>query len=635
MWVWVILISLSNATALQLVADHEFANRKRSNCLSQFHYSWLLAMAAVLCVSCHVNKLQPHASGEAQRLGGLQPRTENLHDTDERGTYRIDADASESTEFKLHLHPGATPQLVCYRVIGPVKGFKLNDEKSPLVGDLSGLINHVTAHCESDREKAEALFRFVVDDVKDWYYPAQGIDLTVEDLGVLIWNFGYGFCYDMGRLQAGLWHHAGLRSRIVGWPQHTLAEVYYDGGWHLYDLQHRSFYEKPDGSVAGFHELQADPTLFETQLNEFGLDPIGYPPHHLAHWYQIAKPNFQDSDEGIYWKTERSFAMDLRVGEFFEIFYTEPAVTYHPDSWSQYYGEMTLRKDPPWPIQGRLTYAPGYQNQKAQWSPVQTPEGTPGYQIDMASPFIFTEAWVRAPEVAGFTRVWVKVWGHTQFVGRLVGGNALLNRFIQGSNRFTVIIEANDAHAFPANLERSEIHSRLQISPIGVPKLRPGTNSLPLVFESGSPHLSAWYLEHAADLVVTSMKTIPKHPKPGDRCDLVFTVRNRGSGRSVPTELTVNNNTTVLMSETVRRVGVATIPPLNPGSKIKVKLPWVASTEMSWYGQNPHVQLIDAWLDLEKRTADANRDNNRFQQYVVLRQPDGAKVVLPGYVDLP
>lgn len=592
-----------------------------------------MAIAVMVCLVHCKPSTEKHIEHQPDQGIPVQGRFDNLFDTDERGTKRIDIDLSQPSDVQLDIPHTATPQLVAYRVMGPVTGLQLKDELLPPIGDVRAWVQHLTRNASTDRQKAEALFQFVVHDIRDWYYPAQGLDLTVEDLGVLIWNFGYGFCYDMGRLQAGLWHEAGLRSRIVAWPQHTLAEVYYDDAWHLYDLQHRSFYEKPDGSVASFAEIKQDPTLFQGALNQLGLDPIGYPPHHMAHWYQIANPRFEDSADRAYWKIERSFAFDLRLGEYVDVIYTEPAVTYHPDSWAQYYGEMTLRKDPPWPVQGRLVYAPSHINQSAQWAPTTTPEGKPGYVLNMKSPFLFTEAWVKVPGISAFPRVWVHVWGNTQFAGRLVGGNALISKLVQGSNDFSVIVEDMDED-LSAALAKAEIHTRLQLSHIGLPKLRPGRNLLPLLFEHGTPHLSAWYLEYAPDLRIANIKTSPRYPRVGEPVDIIVTVENVGSGPSQPTQLNVNNNTTVLMSETIRSVGITTIPSLKPGRKTSVQVPWVANTEMTWYGQNPNVQLIDAWLDIEKMTADANRDNNRLQHYVVLKHSDGRFPELPGYQPL-
>jgi hypothetical protein len=540
-----------------------------------------------------------------------------------------------SSLISIDLPDESVPGMIAMRLVGPVQGFVLRNEGETAVGDLDGLIEHITASCRSDREKAEALFHFVIDDIKDWYYPAQGVDLTVEDLNVLVWGFGFGFCYDLGRLQAGLWARAGLRSRIVGWPVHTVAEVYYDDSWHLYDLQHRNFYIKEDGSVAGFHDLQADPELFYQNLNRYGLDPISYPPHHLEHWYGSAKPNFQDSNDQDYWKVERDYKLNLRVGEYFEIFYNEPAVIYHPDSWHQYYGEMTHKKDPPWPVMGRLVYAPDQVKQEAQWDTCTTPNGDAGLCIVMKSPYFFTEGWLKIPGLSGFSRIWGEVDGKTYFVGRLVGGNSLFSKYIEGSNQFKIILDSNEQKDNSELLKKAELYTSLQLSHLGLPKLKPGKNLIPAFFEAGSPQFSFWFQESTADLEIVSFQCIPENPKSGERAELIYDIKNNGTGQSQTASFTVHNNVTALMSETFEKLGVMTIPPLEAGETTRIKLVYIANKRMTWYGKNPYVQLFDAWIDIEKDCADFNRDNNRQQNYVLLTKENGELPELPGYVDLP
>lgn len=564
------------------------------------------------------------------RRAGIYP------DSNERGQIRLDAKLHKPGAFRIETDPLGHAHPVSLRLMGPVQGLWLQAEGEPAVGDLDGLIAKLTQDTKTDREKAEKLFDFVVHQMKDWYYPAQGFDLTVEDLKVLIWNFGYGFCYDLGRLQAGLWAQAGLRSRIVGWPQHTVAEVFYDGAWHLYDLQHRSYYEKPDGQVASFAELKANPDLFYQGLNAFGLDAIGYPPHHMSHWYGIADPKFEDSQDGPHWKMEKDFRIDLRFGETLDILYTQPGAKYHPDSWHQYYGEKTLRKDPPWPLTGRLTYAPDFLKAEAQWDRVTTPHGKPGFAITMQSPFIFTEAWMKIPQMKGFSRFWIHVWDQTLFGGRLVGGNAIFSKHIAGSNAFTIIVEPEGDGSEPQDfgLERAQVHTRFNLSPIGLPKLKPGINHWPINFESGSPHISLWYLERSPELKIQAITSDAQHPRPGDQVMVHVEVKNLGSRKNRPTSLTLFNNVTAFLSETIEKVGVQTIPPLAPGESTTIAFPWIANTRNTWYGQNPHVQLFDAWIDMEGDHPDPKRENNRLQQYFLLAKEDGQLPEMPGYQPL-
>ena len=604
--------------------------------------AFLVVMAIFSTMGCFSGNgvlepaMTPPPEDGAPGLPIVKPTLRRHHypGSNEPNQWRLDADFTESSRLAIDIDPNKLPAPVTLRVMGPVEGYRVQAEGEPAMGDLDGLIARIIKDAKTDREKADALFFFTRDQMKDWYYPAQGLDLTVEDLSVLIWNFGYGFCYDLGRLQAGIWARAGLRSRIVGWPVHTVAEVFYD-------LQHRSFYLKPDGQVAGFEELKANGDLFYQGLNKYGLDAIGYPPHHMVQWYGIAEPNFQDSNDGDHWKYDKDWGMDLRFGEFFELLYTQPGVMYHPDSWVQYYGEMTLRKSPPWPIQGRLVYAPGYMKQPAIWQETKAPSGEDAFAITMKNPFIFTEGWIKIPGFSKFNRFWIEAFGRTYEAGRLVGGNGLFSKYITGSNEFTIIVAVDKAQggvtAEDFGLQTAEIHTRLQVSHLGVPRLKPGMNQWPIMFESGRPHVSLWYLDNSADLAITQFRMEPENPKPGEAATLYYAIANKGTLRNQPTKFEVYNNTTVFRSETIEEVGALTIPPIEPGKTYEAAVPWIANTRQTWYGQNPYVQLFDAFIDMPKDRPDPDtvRANNRRQDYVLLKQEDGQLPELPGYRDLP
>ncbi len=533
--------------------------------------------------------------------------------TDEPTQIRADFEIQKSGFVALSIDPWCTPQLVGYRVHGPVKNWRIKDEHTPAVGDLNGLITSITEYATSDREKAELIYYFVVEEMRDWYFPAQGIDLTVEDLNVLIWGFGYGFCYDLSRLMVGLWDRAGLRGRIVAWPRHTLAEVYYDGDWHMYDAQHRMFYLNEQNQVASFALLKTNPSILAQQLDAVGHDPIGYPPEYLATVFQQADPSYADSVNGPSWKDTHSYSLNLRENEWFDIVYTEPAIIYHPDSWAQFYGEMTLRKEPPWPVLGRQQFRP---EDKRAWQSTTSPEGADALALNMESPFIFTEGWITIPNLTAKARFWIEVWGQTTLVGQFEAGKALFSKQIAGCNTFKVIVENNPQS--PIDVSQTQIETRLQISHIGVPKLRPGLNQVQAQFESGNPSLSLWYLADAPDLRIDGFRCVPERPKNKQVCQLIYRIRNRGSGQSPATTLNVFNNTTALRAETIEKVGTAHIPPLEPGGQAEVTVYWEANQRMTWYKQDPHAQIIDAWIDIEKNSPDCNRDNNRRQDHVLL-----------------
>lgn len=569
----------------------------------------------------------------------VKPIQDHYPNSNDGPQKRLVTEVHEPGIVQVDLPAQATPAPLVWRVSGPVQNLVIQAEDQPAMGDLDGLIAELIKDANTDREKADALFVFVRDVVTDWWYPAERGDLSVADLNALIWNYGYGFCYDLGRLQAGLWAKAGLRSRIVGWPQHTVAEVYYDDAWHLYDLQHHSYYETEDGTVASFEQLKNNPALFYTNINAYGLDAIGYPAHHMAHWYSLANPNFQDSADGDHWESTRDFRLDLRHGEMLEILWAEPGAGYHPESWVIYYGMKTKRKDAPYTVQGRLTYGnKGYpQDWRMVWRPVTTPTGTPGFAVTMDSPFIVTEGFLDLANPAFRGGGWIKPVERGATFFTIKHGKADLTAMIAGLTAFDIIVEApaDMATYLDAKFDLATVELALIMSPIGLPSLKAGVNRLPFQFDEGKVYFSFWYKEHAPSLRITDFRSEPANPKPGEDTWLTYTVRNDGSGRSLPTDLTVFNNVTAFLSETTERVGIHTVPPIDPGQSREVTFYWQANTRMTWYGQNPYVQLLDAWLDLEKDTPTADRRAMRRQDYLLLHQKDGTVPDLPGYGKLP
>lgn len=102
------------------------------------------------------------------------------------------------------------------------------------------------------------------------------------DLGDFLSSYGYGFSSTLSAMAlVRLWGHAGLPARRVylhGQKGYAVAEVYYEGDWHAYDLADRTFYIDPgDGSVASAKELVSTPDLVAANSDAAGMGPGGVP----------------------------------------------------------------------------------------------------------------------------------------------------------------------------------------------------------------------------------------------------------------------------------------------------------------------------------------------------------------------
>ena len=88
---------------------------------------------------------------------------------------------------------------------------------------------------------------------------------TVRDPVKLTNVYGVGYCGIFGPTLDGVFHGIGFeRGRafgVSGW-NHCTTEVWYDGGWHYFDLDVRGALRKPDGTIASLAEARRDRSLW-------------------------------------------------------------------------------------------------------------------------------------------------------------------------------------------------------------------------------------------------------------------------------------------------------------------------------------------------------------------------------------
>ena len=542
----------------------------------------------------------------------------------ESGQYLLSGRPSLGEGLNFQLPQNSNPAPIAIQILGPVKGFYLHNTNSPKPGDTRSLANQLIRNCNTDKEKAEAIFDFITKNFKDWWYPAEGYQEIVRyprNIGVQLWGYGYGFCSDSGQIAAALWREAGLKAKITKLhPFHTVASVFYDGSWHVYDLQHRTFWEKTDGAVASELEMAGRPNLFSQNLDEYGYDPIGYPPALEAKWYSESEIKYHRSKR---WELNYDFSLELRDGESFTFCYLGNPKVYHPPMWVQYYGEQTRNRNPPWPYKGLQVYEP---REQVVYQEVETNDGETAYVISMKSPFLFTDGTVELKGETKETLVYVWSHNHLQFVTPMIYGVAPIGSQIEGTRAFSVCIVPKKPYANPGErLKGLTIRAETQISHLTLPKIQSGSNNLIVEWQTGQPELKLWYRKLAQDLSVKYRSCNPKHPKVGDNVTLEYVVVNRGLAASLPTTYRVRNLTTALLAESGELVGIGQIPPIEPGGQCAISISWTANTRQTWYGQNPLHQRFDIWIDEKKNVTDSNRSDQRLQHYVLLEDSEPPK----------
>jgi hypothetical protein len=163
------------------------------------------------------------------------------------------------------------------------EGEQLPYEMADIRAALSG--------ASADRELAEAAWRYVRD--RFFHYcsgaspdPDPEADRHSLFASGSMLTFGFGCCDQTSDYLASVWTQLGFQARIAAMPFHTVAEVYYDGAWHMYDPDHRTYYFTRDRiAVASVEQVLADPELVTLSADTMGRDPVDWPATRMAQYY--------------------------------------------------------------------------------------------------------------------------------------------------------------------------------------------------------------------------------------------------------------------------------------------------------------------------------------------------------------
>ena len=127
------------------------------------------------------------------------------------------------------------------------------------------------AHAKTPREKAEAIWRFFLTDgrfVKPgfWYHIAgwayeEPMGEVLDPIKLLN-SYGFGLCYHIAPLLEAVYDAGGFAdSRVWFLTGHTVAEVFYDGGYHYFDSDMMGYNTVGSGPlkqrrVASVHDIE-------------------------------------------------------------------------------------------------------------------------------------------------------------------------------------------------------------------------------------------------------------------------------------------------------------------------------------------------------------------------------------------
>ena len=145
-------------------------------------------------------------------------------------------------EFSLLEEAEEKPEYL--EIVGPASNPKIIVNNAPDLSSARSIVDSIVTNTMSDKEIAVAIWKFVVQNRYSWFPPevTYGFDKEDRDPVKMFNVYGYGFCSESSAVLEALWETAGLNARVWELYGHIVPEVYYDGGWHMLDPDHETYY---------------------------------------------------------------------------------------------------------------------------------------------------------------------------------------------------------------------------------------------------------------------------------------------------------------------------------------------------------------------------------------------------------
>ncbi len=255
----------------------------------------------------------------------------------------------------------------------------------------------------TDREKALAIGWHVLRHRYHTYGDTRETIDPVKFLNV----FGYGWCTESAQALVNLWKKAGLQARFYSIWGHDVSEVWYDGGWHLFDADGEVFIDVPDRVPGiGIEDIANDHAL-ALFVPPYGSGDPWLNSSVMAQRYAAIFGGREKADVtfGIAFVTEHTMALQLRPDESFTWYWTPQARYVGPTEYGGY------ARVPEYYGTGRFEYVPDFTTSRwrtgaTEASNVQSrsEDGLPGpllhvaasgqpgiLRYDFESPYVFVD----------------------------------------------------------------------------------------------------------------------------------------------------------------------------------------------------------------------------------------------------
>lgn len=131
---------------------------------------------------------------------------------------------------------------------GAVYNLKVVTDASPDYSDMESMVRSITSNWKTPEEKCWAVFY--------WNHIArrQTAPMILHGLALTdpirqFNDYGYTMCSTISGINCSIWDAMGLKAKYWDISNHTVPEVEYDGGWHMYDNSMSALYTLCDGKT--------------------------------------------------------------------------------------------------------------------------------------------------------------------------------------------------------------------------------------------------------------------------------------------------------------------------------------------------------------------------------------------------
>lgn len=156
--------------------------------------------------------------------------------------------------------------------------------------EIEDCVAFATEGLTNPQDQALALFRWLLMhqyhlmSPQECVHPGESVDTddsnserVVYDANRSRFSYGYGLCGTVHAWNEPYWQALGMPARRRAFPGHTNSEVFYDGSWHAFDTDMAGILFRPDGVVAGYEDIIADPRLITSVKPPYPHYPFAWP----------------------------------------------------------------------------------------------------------------------------------------------------------------------------------------------------------------------------------------------------------------------------------------------------------------------------------------------------------------------